>query len=181
MSIRDEWKKLLADGEHLFRVEPFDGDAATRTVLLTREMKDLIDEPREEGAEANRVARLLATLQNIVSGRRLVVCMDPYEAREANLGRLDPAEDSVWDIRCRDKPALRVFFAFVEKDVLLAVTCRPRSVRVSWLGWLPLKNDSKEWKRGIDAVKRDWARLFPTYDRVKGDDLGDHLSNATPE
>jgi hypothetical protein len=165
----------------LFRLEPFDGDPVRRTVLLTREMKDLIDEPREEGAEANRVARLLATLQNIVSGWRLVVCMDPYEAREANIGRLGPVQDSVWDIRCRDKPALRVFVAFVEKDVLLAVTCRPRSVPVNWLGWLPLKNDSKEWKRGIDAVKRDWARLFPTYDRVKGDDLGDYLSNATPE
>jgi hypothetical protein len=60
MSIRDEWKKLLAEGEHIFRLEPFDGDAAPRTVLLTEEMKELIDGPWEEGAEANRMARLLA-------------------------------------------------------------------------------------------------------------------------
>jgi hypothetical protein len=182
MSIRNEWQRLVAESEQLFRLKPLDGDPAARTVLLSKEMNDLIEGPWEEGEEANRLARLLATLQNIVAGRRLVVCLTPHEARRANIGRLCPIDDSIWDIRCLDKPALRVFCAFVEKDVLFAVTCRPRSVEIDWLRWLPLGDrNSKEWKRGIAAAKPEWIKLFPTYDRVSGDNLDAYLSNATLE
>jgi hypothetical protein len=182
MSIRNEWQRLVAESEQLFRLKPLDGDPAARTVLLSKEMNDLIEGPWEEGEEANRLARLLATLQNIVAGRRLVVCLTPHEARRANIGRLCPIDDSIWDIRCLDKSALRVFCAFVEKDVLFAVTCRPRSVEIDWLRWLPLGDrNSKEWKRGIAAAKLEWIKLFPTYDRVSGDNLDAYLSNATLE
>jgi len=182
MSIRDEWQRLVADREHIFRLKPLDGDPAERTVLLSSEMNGLIEGPWEEGEAGNRLARLLATLHNIVAGRRLVFFMTPHKARKANIGRLCPVTDSIWDIRCQDKPALRVFCAFVEKDVLLAATCRPRSVKVGWLGWLPLGDrNSKEWKRGIAATKREWARFFPTYEPVKGDNLDGYLSNATLE
>jgi hypothetical protein len=182
MSIRNDWQKLVVDGEHLFRLKPLDGDPAARTVLLSKEMNDLIEGPWEEGEEANRLALLLATLHNIVAGRRLVVCLTPYKARKANIGRLCPIADSIFDIRCQDKPALRVFCAFIERDVVLAVTCRPRSIRTGWLGWFPLGDrNSREWKRGIAATKREWARLFPTHEPLKGDDLHAYLSNATLE
>jgi hypothetical protein len=182
MSIHYEWQRLVSEGQHLFRLKPLDGDPAQRTVLLSKEMNDLTEGPWEEGEEGVRLAVLLATLHNIVAGRRLVVCLRPHKARKANIGRLSPVEDSIWDIRCQDKPALRVFCAFVEKDVLLAVSCRPRSVKVNWLGWLPLGDrNSREWKRGIVAAKREWAKLFPTYEPVKGDNLDAYLSNATLE
>ena len=77
MSIRNEWQTLVAQGDHLFRLKPLDGDRAERTVLLSKEMNDLIEGPWEEGAEGNRLARLLATLHNVVAGRRLVVCLTP--------------------------------------------------------------------------------------------------------
>ena len=158
------------------------GDPARRTVLLSKETNDLIEGPWREGEEGTRLALLLGTLHNVVSGRRLVVCLGAHKARRANIGRLHPTADSIWDIRCQDKPALRVFCAFVEKDVLFAATCRPRSVKVGWLGWLPLGDrNSKEWKRGIAATKREWAKLFPTYEPVKGDNLDAYLSNATLE
>jgi hypothetical protein len=179
MSIREEWKKLVSEGE-LFRLAPLDGDRKARTVLLSAEMWELLERQMEEGEEANRRSRLLATLQNIVAGRRLKVCLEPYSARKANIGRLDPVEESVFDIRCQDKPAVRVFCRFLEKDVLLAVTCRPRSVRMNWLGWFPLITE-KQWKEGIRATSREWAKFFPTYEPVKGDNLGDYLSNATVE
>jgi hypothetical protein len=180
MSIREEWKKLV-DVE-LFELSPLVGDRNARTVLLSREMHELLTQEMEEGKFANRRSRLLATLQNIVAGRRLVVCLEPFNARKANIGRLCPIEDSVFDIRCREKPAVRVFCRFLERNVLLAVTCRPRSKKLDWLGWLPLGGkNSKEWKRGIAATKREWERLFPTYQPVKGDNLNDYLSKATPE
>ncbi len=182
MSIREEWKKLVEVDKELSRLELFDGDRHARTVLLSQEMRELLDRPMEEGEEANRRSRLLATLQNIVAGRRLVVCLEPFEARKATIGRLDPIEDSVFDIRCQDKPAVRVFCRFIEKDVLFAVTCRPRSVKMGWLGWLPLgRRQSKEWERGVAATKREWSKFFPTYEPVKGECLHDYLSNATPE
>jgi hypothetical protein len=80
MSIRDEWQRLVADREHIFRLKPLDGDPAERTVLLSSEVNELIEGPWEEGESGNRLARLLATLHNIVAGRRLVVCMTPHKA-----------------------------------------------------------------------------------------------------
>jgi len=181
MSIRNEWQKLVADGV-LARLSPFIGDPAKRTVLMCPEVEEIINRPMEEGEEANRRVRLLAKLQNIVAGRHLVVCMTPYDARIANMGRLDPIEDCVWDIRCQDEPAVRVFCYFLEKDVLLAVTAWPRSVRMRWLGWLPLGDRySKQWKRGIRVAKRHWGMYFPAEKPVCGDNLDEYLSNATPE
>jgi len=180
MSIRKEWKKLVYVERELFRLAPLDGDRNARTVLLSREMHELFERQMEESEEANRRSRLLATLQNIVAGRRLVVCLEPFRARKANIGRLHPVEDSIFDIRCLEKPAVRVFCQFLERNVLLAVTCRPRSV--SWLGWLPLgARSSKEWKRGMAATKLEWAKFFPTYSPVGGDNLDDYLSKATLE
>lgn len=168
--------------ERLFKLDPFPGDPNARTVLMSEELLKLTTRPMEEGEDANRRSPLIASLQYIVAGRRLVVCMTPFKARKANLGRLDPIEDSIWDVRCQEKPALRVFCQFVEKDVLFAVTCRPRTVKMDWLGWVPLgDSNSKEWKRGIAATKREWAMYFPAELPVRGDDLDDYISNATLE
>jgi hypothetical protein len=181
MSIRKEWMEHV-DKERLFKLDPFPGDPKTRTVLMSEELRELTSRPMVEGEDANRRSRLIASLQYIVSGRRLVVCMTPFKARKANLGRLDPIEDSIWDIRCQEKPKLRVFCQFVEKDVLFAVTCRSRTVEVDWLGWLSLGDrKSKEWNRGIAATKREWVRYFPAEPPVHGDNLDDYLSNATLE
>ena len=181
ISIRTEWQKLVARGE-LFRLPPFQGDPSRRTVLLSHEVNDLVFGEWEESVEGNRRARLTATLQNIVAGRRLVVCMTPFKARVSVLGRLHPVEESIWDIRCQDKPALRVFCRFLEKDVLFAIECRPRSIGLKWLDWWPLGDrHSKEWKRAIASCKRQWTMHFPAEQFVSGDNLDDYLSNATLE
>ncbi len=180
MSIRTQWQKLVAKGE-LFKLAPFHGDPARRTVLLSEEVNRLVS-GEWEGDEGNRRARLLATLQNIVAGRRLVVCMAPFKARKAVLGRIDSVEESIWDIRCQDKPALRVFCRFLERDVLFAIECRPRSIKADWFDWLPLGDrHSKEWKRAIASTKRQWTMHFPAAQFVTGDNLDDYLSNATLE
>jgi len=149
---------------------------------MTDEVSGLVSEPWGEDDEADRRAILAATLQHIVRGGRLVVCMEPFEARKAHIGRLDPVEDSVFDIRCQDSPALRVFCRVIERDVLLAVTCRPRSHPLAWLSWLPLGDRySKEWKAGVEAVKREWGKYFPAHEPVRGDNLDDYFSLAHHE
>lgn len=180
MSIREEWQKLVADG-HLYKLDPFPGDSSVRTVLMSREIQELVEGPWE-GEQGNRCAKLRATLQNIVAGRKLVVNLDPHSAREANMGRLNPVEDGIWDVRCRDKPGLRVFCAFLEKDVLVAFICSPRSREVPWLHRLPLGiGESIEWEHGIREAKREWAKLLPANTPVTGEDLNEYLSNAVHE
>lgn len=181
MSIREEWQKLVAD-EVLHKLGPAAGDAARRTVLMTDEVRDVVTEPWGYGDEAVRKAVLVQSLEYIVAGLKLVVCMEPFEARKAHIGRLERIEDSVFDVRCQEKPALRVFCRLIEKDVLLAVTCRPRSVEIPWLNWLPLGDRySNEWKLGVEAVKREWPRYFPAHDPVRGDNLDDYFCNASHE
>lgn len=181
MSIRPEWQKLLAEGV-LSPIQPFWGDAHARTVLVSGELHALLREPWEDSERGNRCARLLATLQAIVAGRQLVVCLTPYQARKAMMGRLHPLNDGIWDIRCQDRPALRVFCAFLERDVIVAFTCSPRSKAVDWIDRPPLgKGNSTEWRRAIADAKREWAKIFPAYRPVTGDYLNDYLTNAVHE
>jgi hypothetical protein len=188
MSIRTQWQKVLADPEpggnlgKLYSLPPLVGDPWKRTVLLTEELRELIYTEWEDAEQSKRCARLLQTLQSFVSGRHLVVCLEPYEARKADMGRLDRIEeDRVWDIRCQTRPGLRVFCHFLEKDVILAVTCRPRSVPISWLLFPPLEDNSKHWKRGIDATKREWAKWFPEFTPLLGDTVDEYLTDASLE
>jgi hypothetical protein len=181
MSIRTEWTRLVAE-ERLFRLDPYPGDPKRRTVLMTPTINALVSGPWDDALMGDRCARLLASLQSVVRGAHLVVCMKPFAAREAQIGRLDPTGDAVFDFRSRDQPGLRVFCRFAELDVLIAFTCAPRSVNVSWLDKLPLGDRySKEWKRGVRECKDYWSILFPRHDPVIGDDLNAYLSKASAE
>jgi hypothetical protein len=182
MSIRTEWRRLVQE-ERLYRLDPFPGDPRTRTVLMTPRIHHLaVAGPWDDEAMGDRCARLLATLQRIVRGAHLIVCLDPFAAREAELGRLDKIEDAVFDLRSREQPGLRVFCRFAERDVLVAFTCAPRSVEVSWLDKLPLGDrHSKDWKNAVRECIEQWTMFFPKHDPVLGDDLNAYLSNATLE
>jgi putative component of toxin-antitoxin plasmid stabilization module len=168
--------------ERLFMLDPFPGDPKARTVLMSPEIKALIAGPWDDQPMGDRCGRLLASLQRIVRGELLRVCLKPFKAREAQIGRLDPVEHSIFDIRSSEKPGLRVFCRFAEKDVLIALTCAPRSVKVSWLDRLPLGDRySREWKRAVFECKQKWFELFPAHEPVKGDNLDDYLSKAVLE
>ena len=130
-------------------LDPFPGDPKARTVLMSPEIKALVAGPWDDSIMSDRCGRLLATLQRIVRGEILKVCLVPFKARKAQMGRLDPAKDSVFDIRSNERPGLRVFCRFAEKDVLVAFTCAPRSVEISWLDKIPLGDRyAREWKSG---------------------------------
>jgi hypothetical protein len=181
MSIRAEWQRLVRE-ERLYALDPYPGDPKARTVLMAPRINELVSGPWDDQLMGDRCARLLAGLQGLVRGDRLIVCMTPFKAREAQLGRLDPTGDSVFDFRSKDKPGLRLFSRFAERNVLVAFTCAPRSVEVSWLDRLPLGDrHSKEWKKGVSDCIAQWSILFPRHDPILGDDLNAYLSNATPE
>jgi hypothetical protein len=181
MSIRAQWRSLVKQGL-LFDLPPFPGDPNARTVLMSASINQLVVGPWDDKLMGERCARLTAGLQGIVRGNLLKVCMTPFAHREAQLGRLDPIEDAVFDFRSREKPGLRVFCRFAEKNVLVALICAPRSVKVSWLDKLPLGDrHSKRWKRAVRECIAQWSVLFPRHDPVRGDNLDDYLTRAALE
>lgn len=91
MSIREEWQRLVAEGI-LHEVEAFPGDASNRTVLVSNELHDLLAGPWD-GEQGKRCSRLAATLQEITTTETIVAEMNPYKARKARMGRLDPVND----------------------------------------------------------------------------------------
>jgi hypothetical protein len=181
MSIRQAWKLHIGNNE-LFKLGFLvPGPPEKRVVLLSPELNTLISGPWPHNSAAERCARLRADLENILAGNPLVVCWQPYKAgRHHQIGRLEPIEDNIFDIRSIDpSPGLRVLFHFAEKDVLVLHVCNPRSLGVSWLSRLPLGGrSSKAWRRAIAESKERWSILFPKYEPHKGDTIDDYLSNA---
>ena len=157
------------------------GPPERRVVLLSPELNALVSEPWVDSLKAERCARLRADLENILAGERLVVCWEPFKAgKRHQIGRLDPVQDDIFDIRSMDpSPGLRVLFHFAEKDVLVLHVCNPRSVKVSWLSRLPLgEGSSKAWRKATAESRTRWTTLFPRYEPHHGDDIHDYLSNA---
>jgi hypothetical protein len=127
-----------------------------------------------------RCGYLRADLESFVANDVMTVCWDPFKAKDAKMGRIDPIADEVWDLRSQaPPPGLRVLCRFAEKDVLVALTCHPRSVPVSWLNKLPLLgSNSREWRDAIVACRREWRVLFPAHQPLSGVDVSDYISNA---
>jgi hypothetical protein len=127
-----------------------------------------------------RCGYLRADLESFVANDVITVCWDPFEARDAKMGRLDPITDEVWDLRSQaPPPSLRVFCRFAEKDVLVALTCSPRSVPIPWLDRLPLRERrSRERRDAIVKCRREWNVLFPAHQPLSGVDFSDYISTA---
>lgn len=179
MSITNEINRRIAEGR-LFRLEPsIPGDPEIRTVLVSVEMNDLLIGRWQTETMRRRCGRLRADLESFVIGERVTVCWEPFQARNAKIGRLHPIEDEVWDLRSQDpKLELRVFFRFALRDVLVALTCSPRSVEVPWLRRAPLKDRaSSEWKSALVECKAEWNKLFPAHDPHSGDDIHGYISS----
>jgi hypothetical protein len=144
-------------------------------------MNELVSEPWPDTEMGIRCARLRAQMEDILAGKRLVVCWVPGKGRDHHqIGRLEPFEDNIFDVRSVDpSPALRVFFHFAERDVLVMHLCHPRSIPVHWLRRVPLLNrDSKAWKNAIAESNRNWSTLFPRHPPHAGKNIDDYLSNA---
>jgi hypothetical protein len=139
MSIRVEIINRISEGR-LFRLVPQVASVPrVRTVIMSGEINEIVNGPWLDGPMATRCGFLRADLENFVSGEPITVYCEPFKARNAQMSRLDRTADEVWDFRCSHPPPnLRVFCRFAEKDVVVALTCSPRSVSVSWLSRLPL-------------------------------------------
>jgi hypothetical protein len=93
------------------------------------------------------------------------------------MGRLSRPADEVWDFRAIEKPGIRIFGRFAERDIFVALTCWPRSKPIDWLDRPPLlKTDSREFRDAIEGCKAEWRKLFHTYPPKSGAQASDYLS-----
>jgi len=118
-----------------------------------------------------RWGRLRADLEKFIESNRIQVPSDSRRARAAYMGRLQPDDDEVWDIRSRDpSPGMRVFGRFAAKDLFVGLT---------WAERPPLGAfQSEEFKRAIRQCKTDWANLFHPYSPLRGRYPHDYITNA---
>ncbi len=138
-------------------------------MLITPEINEKLEGPWASGGERYRFGRLRADLEMFVEGGLIAVALEPFEARDAYMGRLDRPSDEVWDIRSRDpKPGLRVFGRFAEVDFFVALRWDTRKEYED--------RHSPLWNWVINQCKRDWVNLFHPYRPISGDDIHAYIS-----
>lgn len=180
MSIHDEIRARIGEGRLHQLGLTLASDPTVRRLLISNEIKDLIDGPWSDLMWERRCNRLRANLEAFVRGDVISLCLKGFVARRAYMGRPDKPHEEVWDIRSRaPRPALRVFGRFADKDVFVALFWSPRSVKIPYSQRIPLGNkDSIQWKSAKRETKAEWRKLFYTYQPIQGSSHNDYASNA---
>jgi hypothetical protein len=183
MSIRDSITVRIEEGR-LWQLRPIlDSDPVKRTMIISHEIRQLIDGPWPNNKGwARRCGRLRADLETFVKGERIGLCLTPYAAGTAYMGRLDKPTDEVWDIRSRDPdPGLRVFGRFPDRDLFVALIWSPRSIEIVHSQRPSLGDrNSIQWKTAIRETKAEWRKLFQPYEAFHGEVHDDYVSKSIP-
>jgi hypothetical protein len=166
---------LLVDSGEIFLWEPsLQGDAAKRALFVTREVVEGMDPGTwTDEAFALRYAQLSTDFDRFVDGSMIPVGMSPYDKDDsAFMARVDPADYGIWTIRSvAPRPALRVFGAFCEVDVFLALSVEERAV----LGG----RGSREWANARENALARWNALLPGERPIVGRKVDDYISEKT--
>lgn len=171
ISIYNHMDELGLAGD-LYRVVPaLSEDPIRRTLVLSREIHDLVSGPPPEGISMARLGTLRRDLERFVTAPRILVPEEPFRAGTAYMSRLHAAADEVWEIRARDpKPGIRVFGRFAAPDVFVALTWSTRQR----LGG----PKSVEWKNAIRLCKTRWRQLFLTFPPHSGVRICDYITDG---
>ena len=164
----------VARGELLQWTPQIEGDPCERTLFISPEINEEFDgDTWLDQSLAYRYAQLAADFDRYVTGDTIPVGMEPYDkGDDAFMARVSPAEYGIWTIRSvAPKPAIRVFGAFCERDVFVALVTRFRAN----LGG----PESREWAQAREAAIDLWDNLFPGNPRLLGDNVYDFFSEKT--
>lgn len=151
-------------------------DPVERILAYSDEIKVLLEGPWAPASCASRAGRLRADLEAFVRGDPVSVCLRPYQAGAAFLGRLAEPDQEVWDVRAREpNPAIRLFGRFAAPDALVLFDWRPRSK--PWNGREPLQDrDDPGWEQEKAKCMERWERLFPKHDPIHGENVSDYIT-----
>lgn len=172
--MRATLNEKIASGELLLWTPQIEGDPCERTLFISAQINEEFNEETwKDLSLAYRYAQLGADFDRYVTGDTIPVGMEPYDKGDnAFMARISPSEYGIWTIRSfAPKPAIRVFGAFCEKDVFVALITRRRAD----LGG----PESREWKQAREAAIALWDNLFPGRQRLLGDNVNDFFSEKT--
>jgi len=170
MSIRDEIKSRISEGR-LFLLEPaLTIDPCVRWIFVTPEVYDFVLGPWDSVQDEVRAGKLRADLDKFVTGMPISISAEPYRKPNTTyMSPIDPVADRVFEIRNRDKPGIRIFGSFAEKDVFVATTWNYRP----WLGG-PRDRHFRDMR---ERSKTIWNQLFNSYQPISGEDRNDIATN----
>ncbi len=147
------------------------GDSCERTLFITDEINDEFDEETwNDQSLAHRYAFLGADFDRFVTGDTVPIGMQPYDKDDmAFMARVDPQEYGIWTIRSvAPSPAIRVFGAFFQCDIFVALLTR-RRMDLGGRG-------SRQWAQAREDAIVLWDRLFPEQSRLIGGNIHDFIS-----
>lgn len=172
MSIQDELNSRCAEGRLFYLPLARTNLQTVRYLFVSPELYRFVATgPWENKAEEKRGGFLRADLDDFTRGAILTVEWNPFEARAAYFGRLDPTTAEVWDIRSRDpRPGIRVLGSFADKDTFV---CLLWFLRKEWED-----RHCRKWRDARVQASTEWRNLFPSYETLKGENIHDYLSNA---
>ncbi|MFL6734579.1 MAG: hypothetical protein ACJ8EY_07775 [Sphingomicrobium sp.] len=146
-------------------------------MLISPEVRDALQGPFVSKDHERRIGRLHSDLETFVTGQRISIAMNRQDDRNAYLRRLEPADQATWTIRSREaKPALRVLGRFAAPDVFVALTWRPRSVKLPWSDYDPL-TDELSWRLAIQDTVEKWHVALPDGIAAAGEEIGRYVTD----
>lgn len=163
MSIADEILDRVGRNM-LFPLKPrAPGATIRRAFFVAEELWNDLNSPDGDEEWEDRIGRLRADLEVFVTEETIT---------PKYLFLLYPSDEAVWEIRSvRDKPSVRVFSLFADKDVLVSTDYAKREDLGGW--------EDRGWKAMKRRAKTYWRNLFMTYNPVVTVDVSEVCSGAS--
>ena len=143
-----------------------------RTLFVSEKVRTFISgtAPGMDEKMRRRWLTARAVLEAFVDGNWITTKSKPKS--RAEMAILCPHEDGVWEFRdVKPRPSLRIFGAFMQKDVFIALAPYERSE----LG----EKGSQEWTNALQDFKAQWQKLFDGHKAMYGGKYpDDYLSFA---
>lgn len=172
MSIRERIDELVKGNALIpFRLE---GVKARRALFMTHEMQRVMSNPVSSVNFFQQKAEIISFFERWVGGGLIAIRLT-QEGKDAELARLMPPPEEIWEIRLlAPRPQVRVFGRFAARDMLVVTAAHNRDQLGSATSRTGKRNQS--WLRAMYDCERDWNRIFGGAEPLRGYAIGDYVS-----
>lgn len=170
MSTRDVLNTLVAAKRVIHMPPQLMGVSESRYVFLEAKIGNrLLSSVYGKSSDSIRLAQLLQNIDQFSSGRFISFGEHPFDKDNgAYMARTSPIEAGIFDIRCREKPAYRIFGAFTGTDTFVGLTLRSRKE----LGG----KEEPMFSEAIAEALLVWSDFFPNHAPFVSAKLEEHVS-----
>lgn len=164
MSIRSRIEELEQKGG-LKRYVPVEAVPEMREIITSRTVTAFIEclpgVPKKLFGTAGASSLLF---DSFVAGGQVTFGMDPRSHTGALIARNDPLRDRICDFRVlQPEPSVRIFGAFAERDVFVALTYQPRA------------RLTNVFQNAVGVARKQWDLMFPDHQPVYSDGIQDYV------